>query len=84
MSNVPSGREDPSDALEMQRYFENVEILLTKKDGSVLDLSNSGGSVKPENGTTVCTKGEVSDEIISLEELESVSVGGIVYPVFAK
>lgn len=82
-SNTPSGQEDPLDAREMQRYFENVEILLMKKDGTVMDLSSSGGSVKPENGATVCTKGGVLDEIIPLEELKSISVGGIVYPISA-
>ena len=80
-SNAPSGREDPADSRQMERYFENVEILLTKTDGTVIDMSNSGGSIKPENGVTVCTKGEVFDEILPLEELESISVGGIVYPL---
>ena len=65
----------------MERYFENVEILLTKTDGTVIDMSNSGGSIKPEHGVTVCGKGEVFDEIIPLEELESISVGGIEYQI---
>ena len=80
-SNAPSGRQSEQDTRQMQRYFENVEILLTRTDGTVLDLSNAGGSVKPENGATVCSKGGVLDEIIPLEELESISVGGIVYPI---
>ena len=42
-----------------------------------------GGSIKPDHGVTVCDKGEVFDEIIPLEELESISVGGIVYPLNA-
>lgn len=79
-SNAPSGRESEEDRLQSQRSFENVEILLTKKDGTVLDLSNSGGSIRPEKGVTVCDKGGVFDEIIPLEELESISVGGIVSP----
>ena len=82
-SNAPSGREPEEDRLQMQRYFENVEILLTKTDGTVTDMSNAGGSIKPENGVTVCDKGEVFDEIIPLEELRSISVGGIVYPISA-
>lgn len=64
----------------MQRYFENVEVLLTRTDGTVIDLSGIGGSIKPDHGTTVCVKGGVLDEIIPLEELESISVGGVVYP----
>ena len=65
----------------MERYLENVEILLTKTDGTVIDLSSSGGSIKPENGVTVCTKGSVMEEIIPLEELASISVGGVVYDI---
>ena len=80
-SNAPSGREDPEDSRQMQRYFENVEILLTKTDGTVIDMSSSGGSIKPEHGVTVCGKGEVFDEIIPLEELASISVGGIEYQI---
>ena len=80
-SNAPSGREDPEDSRQMERYFENVEILLTKTDGTVIDMSSSGGSIKPEHGVTVCSKGEVFEEIIPLEELASISVGGIAYQI---
>ena len=80
-SNAPSGREDPEDSRQMGRYFESVEILLTKTDGTVIDMSNAGGSIKPEHGVTVCGKGEVFDEIIPLEELASISVGGIEYQI---
>ena len=80
-SNSPSGQELEEDSRQMARYFENVEILLTKTDGTVIDMSNSGGSIEPKHGITVCSKGEVFDEIIPLEELASISVGGIEYPI---
>ena len=83
-SDAPSGRENKEDSHQMERYFENVEILLTKKDGSVIDMSNSGGSIKPDHSVTVCDKGQVFEEIIPLEELASISVGGIVYPIPAE
>ena len=82
-SNAPSGREPEEDRIQSQRYFENVEILLTRIDGTVIDMSSSGGSIKPGHGVTVCDKGCIFDEIIPLEELESISVGGIVYPLNA-
>ena len=82
-SDAPSGRESEEDSRQMERYFENVEILLTKKDGTVIDMSSSGGGIRPDHGVTVCDKGEVFEEIIPLEELESISVGGIVYPISA-
>lgn len=80
-SDSGSGREDPEDARRMEQYMEDVEILLTKTDGTVVDLSNAGGSLDPENGATVCSKGEVFEQIIPMEEMESISVGGIVYPI---
>ena len=80
-SDAPSGREPEEDRIQMERYFENVEILLAKKDGTVIDMSNSGGGIRPDLGVTVCDKGELFEEIIPLEELESISVGGIVYPI---
>ena len=83
-SNSGSGRQDPGDARQSQRYLENVEILLTKADGTVIDLSTSGGSLRPGNGVTVCSKGQVLEEIIPLEELASISVGGIVFPISAE
>lgn len=83
-SNSGSGRQDPEDARQSQRYLENVEILLTKADGTVIDLSTSGGSLRPGNGVTVCSKGQVLEEIIPLEELASISVGGIVFPISAE
>lgn len=78
-----SGRQSAEDARETQRFLENIEILLTKTDGTVIDLSSSGGGITPDYEANIsrCTKGEVLDEIIPLEELESISVGGVVYEI---
>lgn len=80
-SNAPSGQQSSEDQEAQAQYFENVEILLTKTDGTVVDLSNAGGSISPQDGITVCSKSTVFSEILPLEELESISVGGIVYPI---
>lgn len=82
-SDSPSGRQDPQDARQSQRYFENVEVLLTKTDGTVLDLSNAGGSISPDydTGISLCAKGQVLEEIIPLAELQSISVGGVTYEI---
>ena len=61
------------DRLTTQRYFENVEILLTLTDGTVIDLSNAGGSIGPEDGVTVCSKGEVFSEVLPREDMASIS-----------
>ena len=78
-SNSGSGRQSEEDRLTTQRYFENVEILLTLTDGTVIDLSNAGGSIGPEDGVTVCSKGEVFSEVLPMEDMASISVGGVVY-----
>ena len=78
-SNAESGRQSEEDSRQMARYLENVEILLTRTDGTVINLSGAGGSLKPQDGTTVCSKSCVLEELLPLEELESISVGGVVY-----
>lgn len=76
-----SGRLSDQDAREQARYFENVEILLTKTDGTVLDLSGAGGSISPDHGTTVCSKSNFFSEILPMEEIASIRVGGVELPL---
>lgn len=76
-----AGAEDSDGLQDMSRALENVEILLTKKDGTVIDLSGAGGGITPQEDKTACTKGGVLEEITPLEELASISVGGIVYEI---
>lgn len=80
-SSSESGRESPEDSRTVRQYMGNVEILLTKTDGTVIDLSGAGGGIRPDNGVSLCTKGQVLEEITPLEELESISVGGVVFPI---
>ena len=79
-SGVPSGKLTQEYQQEQDRYFNNVEILLTKTDGTVLNMS-FGGSIEGKDGKTYCSKSSIFEEIIPLEELESISVGGVVYPI---
>ena len=83
-SDSGSGRQSEEDSRQMARYFENVEILLTLTDGTVVDLSNAGGSIGPEDGVTVCSKGEMLSEVIPMEDMASISVGGVVFPITAE
>ena len=80
-SGSGSGRQSEEDSRQMARYFEDVEILLTLADGTVLDLSGAGGSIGPEDGVTVCSKGEMFSQVIPMEDMASISVGGVVYPI---
>lgn len=82
-SDAPSGRQSPEDAPKMQQFLENIEILLTKTDGTVIDLGGSGGRVSPdyETGISHCSKGQVFDAIIPLEDMASLSAGGVTYEI---
>lgn len=81
--NDASWASEPEHELAKMYMFENVEILLTKTDGTVLDFTNASGGLtpQPQDDKTLCTKGEVFDEIIPLEEMESISIGGVVYSI---
>ena len=79
--NAQSGRQTDHDSEQMNRYFESVQILVNKADGTSLDLSLAGGSISPEGGKTICQKGEIFSEIIPLEDIVSVTVQGIDIPV---
>lgn len=83
-SDAPSGQQSDADQEQWETYFTNVEILLTMTDGTVVDISSTGGSIESVDGTTVCVKGNLLDQIIPLEELSSISVGGVVYPIHAE
>lgn len=82
-ADAPSGRESPENAPKRQRFLENIEILLTKTDGTVIDLSGSGGSTSPDYEANIsrCNKGQVFDEIIPLEDMASLTVGGVTYEI---
>lgn len=79
--DAPSGREPEQNRRESQRYFESLSIVLHKTDGTTMDLTNAGGSISPKNGKTVCQKGQVFDQIMPVEEIASITVGGIEIPV---
>lgn len=80
-SNGPSGELPEEDRRQVERYLENIEVLLVKKDGTVVDVSSSGGSIKPENGKTLCVKSRILDEVIPMEEMESIRVGGVEFVI---
>lgn len=80
-SNASNGRLSEEDRLEEESNVENVEVLLHKKNGTVLPVTGGVSIEHPKTGKTYVSKSTVFDEIIPLEELESISVGGVVYPI---
>ena len=69
---------DPQhDHQEYDRYFGTLPLLIHLKDGSVVDMTFSGGDISHGDGKTVCRKGEVFERILPLEDVESVTVGDV-------
>lgn len=75
--NAQSGRQSDHDRAQMEQYFDDLQIILNKADGTSLDLSYAGGSIKPEDGKTVCQKGDMFSEIIPLEDVATLTIGGV-------
>lgn len=79
--NVQSGKQSDHDSAQMQKYFDDLQILINKADGTSLDMSYAGGSIKPQDGKTICQKGDMFSEIIPLEDVVSLTIGGVEIPV---
>lgn len=82
-SQKTSGKMNSQMEAETDRYL-GVPVIINKKDGSKLDITKSGGSTRPNNGKTACEKSEVFQEIVPLEDMKSVTVGGVEIPVNAR
>ena len=74
-----SGQEPSS----MRNFWKSysAKLLVTKTDGTVLDFSDFGGSMDPHDGKTVCTRQGTFDTVIPLEDIASVTIGGVSIPI---
>lgn len=76
-----NGREPDQVTRQSERYLGGIAVLVTLKDGTVIDQTDAGGSIDPKNGKTYCTKGSVFDQIIPIEEMESITIGDVVISI---
>ena len=76
---VPDTRA--SDVVWSNRHFQSVTLFLTMKDGSTLDIAQSGGSVRPQDQVIVCQRSDIFDAILSLDEVASITIGDLTIPV---
>ena len=83
-SDSGSGKQSEEDRLTTERYFENVEILLTLTDGTVLDLSNAGGSIGRRTASPSAPRARMFSEVIPMEDMESISSGRRGVPIRAE
>ena len=74
-----SGREPAGVCSTWESYA--AKLLVTKTDGTVLDFSDCGGSMDPHDGKTVCTRQGTYDTVIPLDDIASVTIGGVSIPI---
>lgn len=81
-SDSGSGKMLEQDQKEMHKFLEGIELIITKTDGTTIDLTEySGGGLSLEKDVTLGYKGTVLDEIVPLNEIVSVTVGDIVIDI---
>lgn len=60
----------------------SIPVQVKKADGSMIDFSDSaGGGMGEKDGKTVAYRGGIFSEIIPLEEIESITINDVEYPV---
>ena len=77
--DAPSGKAPQSQRDTWDAF--SVPLSVTLKDGTVIDLNSTGGSMEPDNGETVCTRMGTFDTILPLDEVASVTIGDTTIPV---
>ncbi len=69
--------ENNVDWTEHDLYADGLELFLTKIDGTIVDMTHSGGGLTNKETYIIGHKGSVLEEIIPLHEILSITVGGI-------
>lgn len=77
--DAPSGKAPQSQRDTWDAF--SVPLSVTLKDGTVIDLNSTSGSMEPDNGETVCTRMGTFDTILPLDEVASVTIGDTTIPV---
>lgn len=79
--------ENDTEELENQRMEKTeqlyqIPVILTKTDGTTIDLTNGNGFfVSSEDTTAYLSKGGVLNEITPIEDMQSISIGDITYDI---
>ena len=76
---APNGKSPDQHGQEWAKF--DVPRSLNLSDGTVYDLSEGGGSIDTTGDKTICIRSGVFDEIIPLEKIVSVNIGGVDIPV---
>lgn len=65
------------DWTEHDLYADGLELFLTKTDGTIVDMTHSGGGLTNKETYVIGHKGSVLEEIIPLHEILSITIGEI-------
>lgn len=58
-------------------YLSDMELFITKADGTIIDLSHAGGGMTFYDGYTITHKGTVFEEILSLSDVVAIQIGDV-------
>lgn len=68
------GQMSDHNSAEVERFA--APVLITKRDGTVIDIANGASSTERlDNGTTACRKGIIFTEVMNLDDIVSITVG---------
>lgn len=80
----PSGKTSRTGEDWVDLVFGSAVIELHLKDGTTRTIRDTGGSsATDQSGAMHCTKGETFDQIIPLEDMKSVTICGVTFPIEA-
>lgn len=71
------GQMSDHNSAEVERFA--APVLITKVDGTVIDISNGASSTERlDNGTTACREGIIFTEVMNLDDIVSITIGDTV------
>lgn len=77
--DAPDGKSPDQHEQEWLKFDVPRSVKLT--DGRIISLADGGGSINTESDHAVCIRSGVFDEIIPLEKIASINIGGVEIPV---
>ncbi|MDO5784089.1 MAG: DUF4179 domain-containing protein [Eubacteriales bacterium] len=68
--------------MEKTEQLQQIPVILTKTDGTTVDLTNGNGfSISSDDTTAYLSKGGILSEITPIEDMQSISIGDITYDI---
>lgn len=78
---TPEGQKLEKQMDEKVRHLEEIPVILTKTDGTTIDLTETDFSISSADGKTLTDKYDIFHEIIPLNEMECITIGDVSYDI---